>query len=249
MKSRIRGLRPSPAMVVACIALLAALAGTSVAAVSIVIPRNSVGSLQLKANSVTSAKVKNGSLFRADFRAGQVPAGPRGPAGPAGPAGAAGAAGVAPPGYTAETLTQTSASSSDTHSTSFVALDTSTPLAVTVPANETDKLIVTFSGEDACYGGTSVRFCNVRITVDGNEIAPASGSDANFDNNDLGVSGAGATFKAKTSSDQESRSIVRVSPTLSAGAHSVVVQYQVSNANTTFRLDDWALVVQRVRVT
>ena len=92
----------------------------------------------------------------------------------------------------------------------YVALDTSTPLAVTVPANETDKLIVTFSGEDACYGGTSVRFCNVRITVDGNELAPASGSDANWDNNDLGVSGA--VFKAKTSSDQESRAIVRVSP-------------------------------------
>ena len=42
---------------------------------------------------------------------------------------------------------------------------------------------------------------------------------------------------------------MRVSPTLSAGAHSVVVQYQVSNASTTFRLDDWALAVQRVRVT
>jgi hypothetical protein len=236
-------------MVVACVALLVALAGTSVAAVTIVIPRNSVGSLQLKANSVTSAKVKNGSLFRADFRAGQVPRGPAGPAGPAGaagpagPAGPAGAAGVAPPGYTAETLTQTSASSSNTNSTSFVALDTSTPLAVTVPANETDKLIVTFSAEDACYGGTPVKLCNVRITVDGNEIAPASGGDANFDNNDLGGG------VAKTSSDQESRSIVRVSPTLSAGAHSVVVQYQVSNASTTFRLDDWALVVQRVRVT
>ena len=31
---------------------------------------------------------------------------------------------------------------------------------VTVPANETDKLIVIFSAEDACYGGTPVRVCN-----------------------------------------------------------------------------------------
>jgi len=239
-------------MVVACVALLVALAGTSVAAVTIVIPRNSVGSLQLKANSVVSSKVRNGSLLRADFKAGQIPAGKTGPAGRAGPAGAtgptgptgpAGAAGVATPGYTAETLTQTSTSSGETTSTSYVALDNSSPLAVTVPANETDKLIVTFSGEDACYGGTPVNTCKLRIQVDGNELAPAAGGDANWDNNDLG----GAV--PKTSSDQESRSIVRVSPTLPSGAHSVVVQYQVSNAATTFRMDDWALVVERVRVT
>ena len=46
--NRFRKLRPTPSMVIACAALLVALAGTSVAAVSIVIPRNSVGALQLK---------------------------------------------------------------------------------------------------------------------------------------------------------------------------------------------------------
>jgi hypothetical protein len=85
--------RPSPALVIACLALAVALSGASYAAV--VIPRNSVGSLQLKANSVNSSKVANGSLLRADFRSGQIPAGPPGPAGPAGPAGAAGPAGPA----------------------------------------------------------------------------------------------------------------------------------------------------------
>jgi hypothetical protein len=58
----LRRVRPSPAMVVAAIALLVALAGTSVAAVSIVIPRNSVGALQLKPNSVNASKIVNGSL-------------------------------------------------------------------------------------------------------------------------------------------------------------------------------------------
>jgi hypothetical protein len=82
--------RPSPALVVACIALLVALTGTGVAAVSQVVPRNSVGTAQLKSNAVVSAKVKNGSLLRADFKAGQIPAGPAGPAGPTGPAGPAG---------------------------------------------------------------------------------------------------------------------------------------------------------------
>ena len=87
--------RPSPALVISCIALTIALGGVSYAAV--VIPRNSVGTLQLKANAVNSSKVGNGTLLRADFKAGQIPAGARGPAGPAGPAGAAGAAGPAGP--------------------------------------------------------------------------------------------------------------------------------------------------------
>ena len=88
--------RPSPALVVAGLALAIALSGTAVAA-SVALAPNSVGTPQLKNNAVTTAKVKNGSLLRADFRAGQVPAGPVGPAGPAGAAGAAGPAGPAGP--------------------------------------------------------------------------------------------------------------------------------------------------------
>jgi hypothetical protein len=78
--------RVSPATVLAALALFVALAGTSLATVSIVVPRNSVGTAQLKNNAVVSAKIKNGSLRRADF-GGQLLAGPRGPVGPAGPAG------------------------------------------------------------------------------------------------------------------------------------------------------------------
>ncbi|HZQ63938.1 MAG TPA: hypothetical protein VFA66_01765 [Gaiellaceae bacterium] len=89
--NRIRRYRPTPAMIVACLALAVALAGTSYAATAL--PRNSVGVLQLKNNSVTAAKVKNGTLLRADFKSGQLPVGPRGPAGPPGPAGPAGPAG------------------------------------------------------------------------------------------------------------------------------------------------------------
>src|SRR5262245_1272025 len=78
--------RPSPAMVVACIALLVALGGTSVAAVSALAP-NSVGPLQLRtaavtnpklanrsvtgakvaSNAITGALVRNGSLTKNDF--------------------------------------------------------------------------------------------------------------------------------------------------------------------------------------
>ena len=91
-------------MIVACLALLVALGGTSVAAVS-QLGRNTVGTQQLingavtnpkiRGNAVNSAKVANRSLLRVDFAPGQLPAGPTGPQGPAGAAGAAGAAGVA----------------------------------------------------------------------------------------------------------------------------------------------------------
>ena len=46
---------PSPAMVVACLALAVGLSGVGYAAITI--PRNSVGTAQLKANAVTSPKV------------------------------------------------------------------------------------------------------------------------------------------------------------------------------------------------
>jgi Collagen triple helix repeat (20 copies) len=84
--------RPSPAMVVAFIALLAALGSSAYA--QLTIPRNSVGNPQLKRNAVTSSKVRNGSLLRRDFRAGQLPAGPRGPQGPQGPQGPEGPRGL-----------------------------------------------------------------------------------------------------------------------------------------------------------
>jgi hypothetical protein len=100
MQRRIVPGRPSPAMAVALIALLVALAGTSYAAVKL--PRNSVGGPQLKRNAVTGDKVHDGSLFANDFAAGQIPKGPKGDAGPQGPGGPQGPAGIAgaqgPPG-------------------------------------------------------------------------------------------------------------------------------------------------------
>ncbi|MBA3400872.1 MAG: hypothetical protein H0U05_02670 [Actinobacteria bacterium] len=54
--------RPSAAMVVARSALLVALGGTSVAAVSQIVPRNSVGTVQLKDNAVATTKLRNNSI-------------------------------------------------------------------------------------------------------------------------------------------------------------------------------------------
>ena len=101
----------SPAMVVACAALIVALGGVGYAAS--VLPKNSVGTAQLqkkavtasklgnsavrraklKNNAVTGPKVKDGTLMAADFKADQLPAaqqGPKGDPGPQGPTGPAG---------------------------------------------------------------------------------------------------------------------------------------------------------------
>ena len=56
---------PSPALVLAGLALLVALGGTGYAA--IVLPKNSVGTIQLRAGSVTSPKVRDGSLRAVDL--------------------------------------------------------------------------------------------------------------------------------------------------------------------------------------
>ena len=83
------------AMIVACVSLIVALGGVSYAAGAL--PRNSVGTTQLKKNAVTGpklnknavtgVKVKNGTLLAADFKAGQLAAGPKGDPGPQGPKG------------------------------------------------------------------------------------------------------------------------------------------------------------------
>ena len=73
---------------VAYIALTMAMGGTSYAAAEL--PRDSVGSAQIRTSAVRSSDVKDGDLRARDFRAGELPAGPQGPAGVAGPQGPAG---------------------------------------------------------------------------------------------------------------------------------------------------------------
>jgi hypothetical protein len=83
-----RSRRPSPAMVVALVALFVAMGGASYAAFKL--PKGSVGPKQIKANAVSSPKVKNRSLLAQDFKAGQLPGGQRGVQGVKGDTGAPG---------------------------------------------------------------------------------------------------------------------------------------------------------------
>lgn len=91
-----RILEPLRQQSIGVVALFIALGGTGYAAANL--PKNSVGSAQIKNSTVTGADVKNKSLTVADF-AGNLagatgPAGPAGPTGPTGPAGKDGAAGL-----------------------------------------------------------------------------------------------------------------------------------------------------------
>ncbi len=87
------------------VAVFIALGSASYAAVNV--PRNSVGTKQLKntsvgtkqlkGNSVNSGKVKNFWLKAKDFKNGQMPTGPTGPKGPDGGTGLPGLSGVTGP--------------------------------------------------------------------------------------------------------------------------------------------------------
>jgi hypothetical protein len=90
------GDRLTYANVTATIALFVALGGSGAFAAT-QLARNSVGTPQLRDDAVTGAKVKDGSLTAADFRAGRLPAGSKGDRGPAGPRGDTGPSGPAGP--------------------------------------------------------------------------------------------------------------------------------------------------------
>jgi hypothetical protein len=85
--------RLSPSLVISCAALFVALSGTGYAVV--VLPKNSVGTKQLKKNAVVSAKVRDGTLRARDFAPDALPR--PGAAGAQGPVGERGAPGQ--PGF------------------------------------------------------------------------------------------------------------------------------------------------------
>ena len=229
-------------MVVAAISLLVALGGTSIAAVNQLKP-NTVGKLQLKNNAVGSPEVINRALLAVDFKQGQLPRGPRGLRGPQGPQGQQGVqgppgpAGVSAPGYVAQVTSQTSGTAASTTSSSFVNLAGASE-TVTVPAGETARIYALFSAESSCSGAGASEFCTVRILVDGNELNPAVGSDYAFDSTDNGDD---------TAQSWESHSMARSSETLAAGNHTV--QVQMRTTGVTLRIDDWALVIWRTKVS
>jgi len=82
--------KPKPSTILAATALVIAVFGSTPlghAAGNLILPKNSVGVVQLKSDAVTGLKVKDGTLKAADFTPGELPGGAAGPAGPQGPKG------------------------------------------------------------------------------------------------------------------------------------------------------------------
>lgn len=123
--------KPSPALVISFVALCLAMGGTGYAALKL--PKNSVGSSQIKTgavqradlakNAVSADKVADGSLRAADFAPGQIPAGAKGDPGlpglkgdkgDPGAKGEQGVAGTPGSGTTSGTVTITAATGAGT---------------------------------------------------------------------------------------------------------------------------------------
>ncbi len=85
MRKFLASTRPTPAMAVAFVALLAALSGTAIALPG----KNSVDSGDIKKNTVRSADIRNGTILSKDINR-RTRAALRGQTGPAGPQGAQG---------------------------------------------------------------------------------------------------------------------------------------------------------------
>jgi collagen triple helix repeat protein len=89
---RITRRRPSPATLLSAIALFVVLTGPSYAAVSKLLPKNSVGSAQVINGSLQTADLSKKAITA--LKGNRGPQGSQGAAGPPGPAGAAGATGA-----------------------------------------------------------------------------------------------------------------------------------------------------------
>jgi len=94
---------PSPALAVSLIALAVALGGTGYAVTQL--PRNSVGTKQIKNGAVTGAKVKARTLDASKFKKGTLLQGPRGAQGAQGAQGVPGAPATPSPLATTEPVT------------------------------------------------------------------------------------------------------------------------------------------------
>ncbi len=129
----------------------------------------------------------------------------------------------------------------ETSSTTYVNLPGAST-TITVPSGQRALILARFSAESQCTSSDESGYCTARIMIGGSEGAPAVGNDFAFDT--LTTDSAGANAEDWW----ESHSMDRSRGSLGPGTYTVRVQYSVITANDTFRLDDWSLTVERVKV-
>jgi hypothetical protein len=162
MKRRLRA--PSPALVISLVALFVALGGTTYAATSL--PKNSVGTKQLKSGAVTKKKINKKTI--ATLRGARGLHGATGATGPPGTAGAPGA-----PGPTASAYAQ--------NQNTFAFVDSATDTtAVQLTAGGGTMLNVPFPADLHLSGVVRLRNNTGSGNMDQSgcrpQIAPAGGS-------------------------------------------------------------------------
>ena len=91
-------------------------------------------------------------------------------------------------------------------------------------------LVVRFSAESECSGGTNGNWCSVEVLVDGVQAKPDSGLDYAFQTNNGGTWEGNAVERS-----------IKVGP----GLHHIRLRYAAVGSGTTFRLDDWSMSVER----
>jgi hypothetical protein len=110
--------------------LVAVLGGTPLgeaagdAVAEVVLPRGSVGTVELRDGAVTAAKVKDRTLLARDFKSGQIPRGPAGPQGPPGTIDGVEAGGDLAGAYPAPTLAADAIESAEVRDGSLRLADT-----------------------------------------------------------------------------------------------------------------------------
>jgi hypothetical protein len=110
-------------------------------------------------------------------------------------------------------------------------------MTMSVPSSQKALLIITFSAETNCYWeGQMTGFCGLRVLVDGSMPAPGEV----FFNSVATNSGTGAGW--------QTNSMQWVAGPLSAGSHTITVQWHVDNASVHFGIDRRILTVLRSKV-
>lgn len=212
--------RLTPGTVLGGLALFLALGGGAYAAIEIKLSRHSVGYRELKRDSVTSGKVRDGSLLALDFRRGQIPAGAtgaQGPKGDTGETGATGATGATGPKGDAGATGPTAGFVKYLGTLSTPAGTPVVSTTVTLPTAGKLSMTAVTSGQMACTSGVR---CGTyfQLFVDGQAL-PASGVSS-YDAPGGTTSGFNVT-------------VVGLSGELTAGAHTVALKSGVNQGVPT----------------
>jgi Collagen triple helix repeat (20 copies) len=210
--TRIRRHMPSPAMVLSSVALIVAMAGTAYAAIGI--PKNSVGTAQIREGAVTREKIAKNTL-RA-LKGARGPAGAPGRAGAAGQTGASGAAGnqgaagaTGPQGLLGPTSGTSAGAVETISSTGFSPFGNSGTVTLPAPG----KVLVDVSGFDFILCSASGS-CSATISafIDGTAV-PGAQENLNA---------------ALSSEDAANIAVSGIAVNVPAGTHTVQLEMRLS---------------------